>query len=342
MARFEDHLDEAVDRMMAENTLPANEELRELLQPAQLLREAPVPAPRQRTARVRMNAALEAQRSRRGVFSWWRWPRAGQVVMAAVLAAMVLLGALANMALPGQRLYPLKQGAETAVGRWYSSPQAQASYHVRMANRRLAEIEQLLASNRPVPGAELDQMRQHWLAATSIPGVDPMVWQDSARDQARRLAAILPNLPDELQPEAQDILDMLIEFSGGIPVEPLPTTPPPLPMPPPAPNTPTPTPTATSTPTATPTPNPSPTPPTPTPNPSPSPTPTPTPLPTHHPEHTGTPSSTPHAGAHHPTATSTPASTITPTPTPKPGHDGDDKHGDDDSSHEDHKEDENK
>jgi len=344
MANFDDRLDDAINRMMAGKTLPEDAELRDLLMPAQALMNASVPAPSQRTARVRMNAALDAQRQR-GLFGFLPpWLKVGQLATAVIAAAMVVVVVLAGMALPGQPLYPLKQGSEAVLERVQRSPEEQARYYVRMANRRLGEMERLVSTGRPVPAQELAQFRSDWEKAIAIPGVAPSLWQQDALDQAQRLNALIPALPPDLREDARDLVNWLVGLSGRDALPPLPATPSPASMTPssedeplvpppaatvtatptPAAGTPTVTPTATATPTRTPTPiggrthTPSPTRgPTQTPG---GPTATPKPTHTHTPGPTNPP---PHAtDTPEPTDTPqhTPTHTIEPTHTPKPTH----------------------
>lgn len=319
MARFDDRLDDAIDRLMAEKELPEDAELSALLEPMHALVNASVPAPLRRTARMRMNAALEQQRNRSVLLVWPHWLRLGQLASVAVVLLMVIVMTLANFALPGQPLFPLKRGAETAVERLYRSPEARSRYYVRLANRRLMEMERLVAQNRSVPPFVLAQFRHDWEQATSVPGVELLVWRQDAIAQARRLHAIIPDLPDTLQQEAEDVLLMLLKLAGGDRLPPIPSqlspvaTLAPTSIPPFSVVTSTPTPTATCTATETPTQarrilatqTPSPTTP-----PTLTATPTPTNTPTHEEDHHNT---------------DTPVPTETPT---HGGGDGDDQHDD--------------
>ena len=331
MARFDDRLDDAIDRLLAGNTLPSDADLRELLAPVQTLMDASVPAPAQRTARVRMNAALDAQRQR-GLFGLLslRWLSKAQLVSAVVAVAMFVVVAMAGLALPGQPLYPLKQGAETALERIPRSPEEQARYYVRMANRRLGEMERLAKAGRPVPSQELAQFRADWRNATSIPGVDPSVWKQAAWAQAQRLNALIPLLPASQRDDARSLVEMLLGFAGRNalpPQSPVSSTPSPAPASPPpqaSPTASTPA-TSTATPTSTPTPSPSTSPDSDTPTVTPTASATPTPTPTH----TAKPTHTPHV-TNTPKPTNTPRATDTPGPTHTPDH-GNDDGGDDET-----------
>jgi hypothetical protein len=329
MANFDDRLDDAINRMMAGKTLPEDAELRDLLTPAQALMDAPVPAPAQRTARMRMNAALDARRGC-GLFGFLpRWLSVAQLASAVVAVVMIAVVALASMALPGQPLYTLKQGSETVLERVQRSPDDQARYYVRMANRHLGEMERLAATGRPVTAAELARFRDDWQKATVIPGVDPAVWQQDAWDQARRLQALIDYVPMALRDEAASLVAMLVRLADrgplpmptpGSPAPPT-TTPPPALLPPGEAATKTPTSTempAAGTPAITSTPI---TTPAATPSPAQTHTPSPTRRPTNPP---GSPTDTPvptHTPA--PPTVTHPPSTHTPKPTRTPDHDGD-------------------
>jgi len=251
MASFDDRLDDAINRMMAGQPLPEQADLRSLLRPAQALMEAPVPAPAQRTARVRMNAALDAQRGRKRMFGlgWLpglTWLRPQQWIPAMVVAAVVILFLLSTFAMPGQPLYPLKQSTEAFGLLLARNPQAQAQYYVDLADRRLSEMERLVAKGRPVPAVTLAQFQRAWEEALAIPNVDRDALRPQAEDQARRLNQLIPNLPPDLRDDAQNILDFLIlqfhldEFPAPTPLPPTPSfTPSPTPTPTPPVNTPT-------------------------------------------------------------------------------------------------------
>ncbi|HFQ95000.1 MAG TPA: hypothetical protein ENK30_00355, partial [Anaerolineae bacterium] len=332
MTDLNDRLDAAIDDLLAGKAFPQEKELRELLSPAQALMEAPVPAPANRTARVRMNVALDAQRHRKGLFGWgWltgrAWPRPRQWIPAMTMVAVVVIIFLANLALPGQLLYPVKQTAEALGFLAARTPQAQADYYLKLADRRLTEMERLVATGRPVPQETLTRFGQAWQRAMSIPGVDETALAEAALAQAMRLKQLIPKLPPNLQDQAQAILDGLMAgFQIDALPEPTPTPPPPgfTPSPTPTPkpgSTPTPTPAATATPTSQPGIPPAMGTATPTPVVTPAPTHTPggppatlppgmTPSPTYGPPIASpTPTTTPN-----PFATATPTPTITPTP----------------------------
>ncbi len=328
MASFDDRLDDAINRMMAGQDVSESDELRDLLAPARQLLETPVPAPPQRTARLRMNAALAAQR-RRGLWGWLGLSglpglRPRRLIPAMALVATIVVLLLSNFALPGQWLYPVKQGTEAVMFLFRRTPAAQAAYYVQLADRRLTEMERLTATGRPVPARTLAQFQQAWAEAASIPGVDPQSLQRSAFEQSRRLQDLLPALPTDLQNQAKDALDALLRLAGVDFLTPTPT--------------PTPTAALTSTPAPGVTPSPTPTPPQqgPPPESSPAHTMTPTPVvtvtsvfsaPTSTPTPTSADSAPPTPGASPapspspdlpPFPTPTPASTPTPTRTPTP------------------------
>ena len=350
MTDLNDRLDAAIDDLLAGKAPPQDEEIQELLAPGKLLMEAPVPAPAHRTARVRMNAALDAQRNRKrlmgiGWLAGLARPRPKQWMPVVALGALAVLLFFVSIALPGQFLYPIKQSAEALGFILARTPQAQANYYLKLADRRLTEMERLIATGRPVPESSLNRFQQAWERARAIPGVDESVLKEAAQDQIPRLKQLIPQLPLELQDRAQAILQQLIAaFQIDIPPEPTPIPHPPdstatstparpesTPTPamtstiqpgiPPNPATDTPTPTDT-TPAASTSPPPTHTPAAATATPTSTPTPsreTETPPPTHTPRPVATPTPTPTAThTPHPTATHTPTPTYTPTHTPSP------------------------
>ncbi len=319
MTDLNDRLDAAIDDLMAGKALPSDPELKELLTPARALMEAPIPAPAQRTARVRMNAALDARRNRKGLFGlgWLAGlsrPRPRQWAPVMTIAVILLIFVLANFALPGQLLYPVKQIGEALGFLLPRTAQAQADYYIQLADRRLTEMERLAATGRPVPAQTLTQFQQAWEKAMAIPGIDETALAEAALEQATRLKQIIPQLPPDLQDKAQDILNGLMQ---GFQIDTLPELTP-TPLPPgatPSP-TPTPPPNATATPPATATATPPagvpPLPTTNTPEPGVTPAPTSTPIP-------GQPTPSPAPGQPSPSPTfGPPAATPTPTQTPNP------------------------
>ncbi len=86
MTDLPDRLDAAIDDLLSGWEPPQDQELHELLTPGKLLLSTPVPVPTRRTARDRMNAALNAQRRRGLLGLGWllgiRWPRPAQWIPA--------------------------------------------------------------------------------------------------------------------------------------------------------------------------------------------------------------------------------------------------------------------
>jgi hypothetical protein len=83
------------------------------------------------------------------------------VALAAVLALVAAGGgtvAAASGSLPGDVLYPVKTATEK-VERFLSfGDEAKASFHIKMAERRLEEIESLIEKSRTVPTSVMGRM----------------------------------------------------------------------------------------------------------------------------------------------------------------------------------------
>ena len=80
-----------------------------------------------------------------------RWRSARRVAVAAVAAAVLVVGPtamLAGAALPGDPLYPLKRTIEAADLRLARSPASEARAHTRIAGARLGELHMLYAKGR--------------------------------------------------------------------------------------------------------------------------------------------------------------------------------------------------
>jgi hypothetical protein len=79
------------------------------------------------------------------------------VLMAVFLALAVFLGAsagtvaAAQASLPDQALYPLKTWSEDVTVTLAGSPQAKLQYSMQFSDRRIAEMESLLSSRKPIP-----------------------------------------------------------------------------------------------------------------------------------------------------------------------------------------------
>ena len=309
------------------------------------LRDAAVPAPETGfadalEARLRaVGAGAIPLPARRNSFALQR-----VVGVAAVLifAAGLLYGG--SRSLPGEPLYRVKRSVE-AVRVGVASGTAEANVRVDLAERRLDEVDRLIAQARSnvvgTPGRPLAAV-----ASIDDPRLVRLIEQtlQDARDQMERAAPVLISSRDadgltrlasvarKGQTTVSDVADELpfdiqspvletgvsleeIEFEAekaraeieASSAEPTPGPCEPTPSP-------TATPTASPTPAVSPTPTPTPSP-SPTPTPSPSPTPTPEPTPCVTPTPTPTPSPTP-AAATEPTPE--PKDEATPSPTPRP------------------------
>ncbi|NOX63685.1 MAG: hypothetical protein GXP42_17310, partial [Chloroflexi bacterium] len=222
MAPLDERLDAAIDRLLAGESAPDDPALRPLLATASMLLEAPVPTPSRSQARRRMREALNAERARPR--SFWDMVRNGlgrlsapsprQLAPAFVAMLLLILALGVVRSLPGQPLYPIKRGSEALALLFIRSPEAQADYYMRLADRRLSEMEALAAAQQPVTAEMVQQYHNTWALATSVPGAAPERLKAKALEQAGRLQMLAARLPSDARQAALVALDDIKRFIG--------------------------------------------------------------------------------------------------------------------------------
>ena len=132
---FEECLNDCLDRLQRGESLEAclarypehADDLRGLLQAAQVLRASPPPlsVTAQSRGRERMHRAAEQQATKR----WQLWPRRLALPLAAAIVAvfLVVVAGAARSSAPGDLAYPLRRFAETAALRLTADPIGRAA-----------------------------------------------------------------------------------------------------------------------------------------------------------------------------------------------------------------------
>ena len=222
MASLENRLDAAIDNLLA--GVPVTDldpELAGLLAPASAVLSVAVPAPSRRLARGRMMASVREQQQRPGLFVWLglgSWQASTRRVLRlapmATVAVMIILILLSGNALPGQAHYPLKRGFEALRLLGIQEPTARSAFYVELADHRLTELEKLESQQSTISVAVIESIGQAWTLAYRTPGADADRMREVVMDHARRLQALIPLLPPQLQPSAQDVLDEITSLAG--------------------------------------------------------------------------------------------------------------------------------
>lgn len=184
--RFDGILAECLDRITVKGdsvekcleSYPENAaELEPLLKSAVSLVEtssAIKPSPEsERVGKHRLLAALEARERKQKEYRtpFWTWQR-GWAVALAVLLVLILVGGSTVTAsassLPGDVLYPVKTATEKVQGFFTRGNEAKAGFHIKLAQRRLDELELLVEKKRNIPQSLLDVMQAETDSAIEI------------------------------------------------------------------------------------------------------------------------------------------------------------------------------
>jgi len=117
----------------------------------------------ERLAKYRFLSALQEKTGRKSEsrVPLRRWQQ--RLAMAfTVILVLFLVGAgtvtASASSLPGDMLYPVKTTTEKVQGFFTFGSEAKASFHIKMAQRRLNEIEALTETNRTIPQSILEGM----------------------------------------------------------------------------------------------------------------------------------------------------------------------------------------
>ncbi|MCK4331118.1 MAG: hypothetical protein KAW81_01050 [Dehalococcoidia bacterium] len=208
-----------------------SDELRPLLKIAMGIQpEAATPSPEfKQRARIRLLQAMQAPAADRGragldIFGWLKPPAPGRrlsyaLIVATVIWALVVAGGTTVHAsqdsLPDDALYPVKTAVENlrlAVAR---TPEARASLHLELAERRVQEVVAQSSLGRTMSTSALEEVAVQTDAAIreigSIPPEDSKALvgelSKSTVNQQVALGQISEAAPEAAQPALQQALD---------------------------------------------------------------------------------------------------------------------------------------
>jgi hypothetical protein len=164
----------------------------------------------ERIAKYRFLSALETRRNEKAPrrTQLWGWQRRWAVAFAAILI-LILLGSSTITAsassLPGDTLYPMKTATEKVQGFFTFGSEAKANFHMKLAQRRLAELESLTERSRNVP---------EWLQAIEILGRE----EPAKAELVNRLMGItsgqntvLTQVMEKVPPQARERFQQALE-----------------------------------------------------------------------------------------------------------------------------------
>lgn len=117
----------------------------------------------ERITKYRLLSAIGAGERKRTerVVPLWGWQRRWALAIAVVLVLILVSGSMVTASassLPGDILYPVKTATEKVQGFFTFGSEAKASFHMKLAQRRLNELELLAERNRAIPQSLLDTM----------------------------------------------------------------------------------------------------------------------------------------------------------------------------------------
>jgi len=119
----------------------------------------------ERVAKYRLLSALEAKEAKKAERRkpLWGWQRRWALVFA-VIVVLLLVGSgtimAASSSLPGDTLYPIKTGTEKVQAFFTRGNESKASFNIKLAQRRINELESLSDGNRSIPQSLLNTMHE--------------------------------------------------------------------------------------------------------------------------------------------------------------------------------------
>ena len=119
----------------------------------------------ERVAKYRLLSALEAKEAKKAERRkpLWGWQRRWALVFA-VIVVLLLVGSgtimAASSSLPGDTLYPIKTATEKVQGFFTLGNESKASFNIKLAQRRINELESLSDGNRSIPQSLLNTMHE--------------------------------------------------------------------------------------------------------------------------------------------------------------------------------------
>ncbi len=140
-----------------------------------------------RVAKYRLLSALEDKESARTErkMPLWRRQRRWAVALASVLILVLIGGSTITASassLPGDVLYPVKTATEKVQGFFTFGSEAKASFHMKLAQRRLNELESLTEQNRTIPQLVLNSMNMETTSAMEISFQEKSVKTETVRE----------------------------------------------------------------------------------------------------------------------------------------------------------------
>jgi hypothetical protein len=117
----------------------------------------------ERVTKYRLLSEIGAGKTKRAerVALLWGWQRRWALAIAVLLVLILVGGSTVTASassLPGDILYPVKTATEKVQGFFTFGSDAKASFHMKLAQRRLNELELLAERNRAIPQSLLDAM----------------------------------------------------------------------------------------------------------------------------------------------------------------------------------------
>lgn len=228
---FEQILDACLDRIVEkgesiEQCLRAYPEhaaeLEPLLRAALSVREASSavkPRPEfERVAKHRLLSALESKEKVKTQprMPFWGWRRRWAVALAAIVILVLIGGSTVTASassLPGDVLYPVKTATEKVQGFFTFGREAKASFHIKLAQRRLNELELLTEGNRSIPQSVLNAMGTETETAIEILGRDKPAKEELVIEltsvtsaQSAVLQEVMERVPPQARLELQEAL----------------------------------------------------------------------------------------------------------------------------------------
>lgn len=169
-------------------------------------------------AKYRLLSAIEAggkKRTERSI-PLWRWQRRWAVALATILILVLIGGSTVTASassLPGDVLYPVKTATEKVQGFFTFGSEAKASFHMKLAQRRLNELELLTEGNRTIPQSLLNVMSKETDYAIEILGQNRPAKEELlakltglTSDQSAVLREVMGKIPSQAKSKLREAL----------------------------------------------------------------------------------------------------------------------------------------
>jgi len=172
----------------------------------------------ERVAKYRLLSALEAKGAKKTErrTQLWSWQRRWALVFA-VIVVLLLIGSgtvmAASSSLPGDTLYPIKTATEKVQEFFTRGNESKASFNIKLAQRRINELESLSDGNRSIPQSLLNTMHAETDRAIETLGQQKAVKAelvtrllDITSKQNTVLAKVIEKAPTEAKSKLQEAL----------------------------------------------------------------------------------------------------------------------------------------